>query len=63
MNVERCIFHIFLHICFFSCQNIYKENLPEVKINNFVIGGFIFNIDWMAKKQLNVNSINHIYKQ
>ena len=35
------------------------------KTNSFQIGDFIFmlNTDWMAKKQLNVNSINHFYKQ
>ena len=43
--------------------------LPEddwlVKHNSFLIGGFIFmlNTDWMAKKQLYVNSISHFYKQ
>ena len=36
-----------------------------VKINSFLIGDFIFilNVDWMAKKQLNVNSINHLNKK
>ena len=43
--------------------------LPEdywlVKTNSFLIGDFIFilNVDWMAKKQLNVNSINHLNKK
>ena len=40
--------------------------LPEddwlVKHNSFLTGGFIFmlNTDWMAKKQLYVNSISHL---
>ena len=36
-----------------------------VKKNSFLTGDFIFmlNTDWMAKKQLNVNLINHFYKQ
>ena len=43
--------------------------IPEddwlVKTNSLVIGDFIFmlNTDWMTKRQLNVNSINHFYKQ
>ena len=43
--------------------------LPEddwlVKTNSFLIGGFMFMLDtdWIAKKQLNLNSINHFYKQ
>ena len=36
-----------------------------VKNNIFLIEVFIFmfNTDWMAKKQLNVNLINHFHKQ
>ena len=43
--------------------------LPEdnwlVKTNRFLIGDFIFmlNVDWMAKKQLDVSSINHFFKK
>ena len=43
--------------------------MPEdhwlVKTNGFLIGDFTFmlNTDWMAKKQLNVNSVNHFYEQ
>ena len=36
-----------------------------VKAKSFLIGEFIFMLiysDWMAKKQLDVNSINHFYK-
>ena len=35
-----------------------------VKFNSFPIGDFIFmlNTDWIAKKQLNVNSVNKFYK-
>ena len=36
-----------------------------VKAKSFLIGEFIFTLiysDWMAKKQLDVNSINHFYK-
>ena len=68
-NVVYCIFRVFLHICFFSCQNICTERKSEndwlVKTNSFLFGDFIFMLDtdWMAKKQLNVNSINHFYKQ
>ena len=38
--------------------------IGQLKIS-FLIGDFIFmlNTDWMAKKQLNVNSINIFYKQ
>ena len=36
-----------------------------VKNNIFLTEVFIFmfNTDWMAKKQLNVNLINHFHKQ
>ena len=50
-------------------KNESKSKLPEddwlVKTNNFLIGDFIFmaNTDWMAKKQLDVNFINHLHKQ
>ena len=43
--------------------------LPEdnwlVEANRFLIGHFIFmlNVDWMAKKQLYVSSINHFFKK
>ena len=43
--------------------------LPEdnwlVKTNRFLIGDFIFmlNVDWMAKKQLDISSINHFFKK
>ena len=46
-----------------------KIKLPEddwlVKTNSFLIGGFMFMLDtdWISKKQLNLNSINHFYKQ
>ena len=62
----------FASISFFSCQNISKAKLiklPEndwlVKNNSSLIGDFIFmlNTDWMAKTQLNVNLVNHFYKQ
>ena len=36
-----------------------------VKAKSFLIGEFIFMLiysDWMAKKQLDVNSVNHFYK-
>ena len=36
-----------------------------VQTNSFLIGGFIFllNVDWIAKKQLDVNSLNHFCKK
>ena len=39
--------------------------IGQVKTNSFLNGDFIFilNTDWMAKRQLNINSINHFYKQ
>ena len=35
------------------------------QLNSFLTGDFIFmaNTDWMTKKQLDVNLINHLYKQ
>ena len=36
-----------------------------VKAKSFLIGEFIFMLiysDWMAKNELDVNSINHFYK-
>ena len=36
-----------------------------VKTKSFLIGDFTFmtNTDWMTKKQLDANLINHLYKQ
>ena len=45
-------------------QIIPPEDDWLVKTNRFLIGGFVFmlDIDWIAKKQLNVNSMNVILK-
>ena len=61
------IFVYLLHLAVkTSVRNVVK--LPEddwlVKSNSFLIGDFIFmlNTDWIAKKQLNVKSINYFHK-
>ena len=53
------------HDVYQSLDEIFSTRVdPEddwlVKTNSFLIGDFIFmlNTDWMAKRQLNVNSIN-----
>ena len=69
-SVLPYISYILAYLLLWLSKHLQAKNikLPEddwsVKTNGFLIGDFkfILNTDWMTKKQLNVNSINHFYK-
>ena len=62
--VYFCIFDSSAVKTFVRKVNQTTRRCSLVKTNSSLIGDLIFmlNTDWMTKKQLNIDSINHFYK-